>query len=307
MKNIVGIDVGYGITKAYSITRDRKELSTRFPSVYMETEEEYIPDEQGDYIHVILNGKNYIIGQKAASNDGVSAFDKYDMLRHKLCVITAIARMYGNFSGTIAVGLPISDVKKMEGNLKKLKGEYEFVYNGKNCDIVITEVLVYSQGITAFSELEEYENIKDHIIGIIDIGQKTVDVAWYNYGDEVKSKRHSYDNLGCSFIYRDIADEVYQKYDYMIPDYQVAQRIATRDEIKEIAQRHFQKFADKIIENLRRLGWNYAELDRLVIIGGGSYYIENFIKERISCTELHQNATYANACGFFFKAVKQYG
>lgn len=299
---VIGIDVGYGITKAYAGMQDDKALVTSFPSVYLATDTPFKENQRGDYAHIKLDGQNYFLGKYAVIKNGENTFDKNDMLRHKLCILTAIARVFPeNVTCDVALGLPIGDMI-LADNFKKLAGQYDFVYNGKKRKVNIASVNVYPQGVAVFDELAEYEDVESSVIGIVDIGQKTIDVAWYADGIEVDNRSRSYDTLGCSFVYQQIVKAVNAKLGYEIPDYQVADRIIKRPEIAEIAEPYFKDFAEKIETELRRLSWNYNELDKLVLVGGGAFYVEKYLKKSIKCVELHQNAAYANACGFYAKA-----
>lgn len=302
---VIGIDVGYGITKAYAGIKDGKAIVTGFHSVYLETSSPYQDNQRGDYSHIEIDGKKYYMGKYAVIKEGESAFDKNDMLRHKLCILTAISRIAsGDVTTEVALGLPIGDMN-MASQFESFAGAYEFVYNGIPRKVVISKVSVFPQGIAVFDELAEYEDVESSVIGIIDIGQKTIDVAWYSDGIEVDNRSRSYDNLGCSFVYQNIIKAVNTKLGYEIPDYQLADRISKRPEIAEIAEPFFKEFAEKIETELRRLAWNYNELDRIILVGGGAAYVEKYLKQSIPCVELHQNFAFANACGFYAKAGGQ--
>lgn len=299
---VIGIDVGYGQTKAFT---DENQHCV-FPSVYLQTDDEYKKSPAKDSIYINIDGKNYYVGKAAVRKEGLAVFDKQDMFRHKLFILTAIAKLDCNYSGRIALGLPIGDVKELSNKLTSLKGKYVFKFNNVQCNVEITDVSVYPQGETVIHELAAFEeDVENQILGIVDIGQKTVDVAYYNSLELVPRRSRTYDEMGCNYIYQDIAVEASEKLGLELKEYQVQDRIDKRNDINDIADKHFEKFATLIDSELRRLGWNYKTLDRIILVGGGANLVAQYLVKMITdCkVETHQNAVFANACGFFEKAM----
>ena len=149
---MLSIDVGFGNVKICD-----GETFNAFPAVYYECKGNYKHDKSDpNDLLMELDGIKYHIGQTAINNDGVSVMNRGDMFRHKLFILSAICvATEGDFEDEVLLGLPISDFEAVEADLKKLKGEYDVVFNDKKRHIKITKVRVFYQGKAV------YEVVKD--------------------------------------------------------------------------------------------------------------------------------------------------
>lgn len=290
---MLSIDVGFGNVKVF----DGEELAA-FPSVYMETTEDYDPKTDPDDQVLELDGVKYHVGMTALKLGGLAPFDKEDMLRHKIFVLAAIceATEGEDFSGNIALGLPIGDYKFMADKLKKLKGTYEVKYNNKKISIVIKKISVYAQSEVVYKLLASKDSsINDKIVGIVDIGQKTVDFAFFTEGKFTRDRSGSIEK-GVINAYQSIATAVEDKLGFEIPDYRAKKYI---DKVPEDAQKAFSDMAMTIRDRLFRKHWNFKEMDTLYIVGGGTSYIAPYFKDAPYKAIEEETAVFANAYGYY--------
>lgn len=268
---MISVDVGYGNTKVFN---GKKEVG--FPSVYYACNDNYTLRDKYDMM-ITIDGQDYFVGMSALKMAGESPFDKEDMLRHKIFMLTAICKMTdGDFSDKVLLGLPIGDYVRMKPSLEKLKGKYNVKYNGIERIIDITNISVYAQSESFYGLLcRQDPSIRKDIVGIIDIGQKTVDVAYFDEGTYVSDRSGSFD-LGVINAYQDIAEAVATKLGFEIEDYRARKYIS---KVPEDAERAFATIATGIKNRIYRKHWNFKELDRLYIIGGGTEYIEKYFSD----------------------------
>lgn len=288
---MLGIDVGYGYTKAYP-----GEIS--FPTVYSTWRERRLENkgELIDNMEIQINNNRYFIGNLALNEGGIATHDKYNYDRHKVCLLTAIALSKGNYSGAIVTGLPISDLH-LKTEISKLKGLYQ-IELGPKYEIEISEVLVFPQAGASFFDLllneegKAYNDLGNQRVGIIDIGEKTVDFCYLNHICYVNEKSGSLP-IGMSRAHKRLLDKLYHL-DINVLLHQVPEYF---NKIPEDTETEYKILANEILDNISAR-WNYKELDKIYISGGGGNKLYSYLQERIKC-ELTPDAQMSNARGFY--------
>lgn len=278
---MLSIDVGYGNTKIY----DGEKFSA-FPSVYYKAKDGERPTRNKKDITIEIDGVKYHVGKTAIARSGDSPMNREDMFRHKLFVLTAICfATTGEFDDTVLLGLPIGDMSMMERKLKSLKGEYDVVYNGRKRHINIQAVKVFAQSESVYNLLyQEGLDLENSKVGIIDIGQKTIDLAYYSFDTYVDDRSGSLPDLGCKSAYLDIQSAINRKLHmenvewYEVPFYL---RRPEAELIKEDIDRAFSDMAQSILVKTDALRWDFHELDYVLVVGGGAFYIRDYIRERV--------------------------
>lgn len=288
---MLSIDVGFGNTKIFN----GKKLSA-FPSVYYRRKpNEGQPDYSRDTV-IELDGDSYYVGMSAFKKGGSSPFEKRNMFRHKLFVLTAICSVTkGDFEDKVVLGLPIVDYESMAPELEALAGEYDVVFNEEKRHINITEISVYRQGEAVFKYLQKQDKAVDkQVVAIVDVGQKTVDVAWFDDGYYDYDKSGSFSNLGCMSAYVDIAKAL-SAIDYPVEPINVRKYLS---KVPAESEKAFEFMSNAILEKLGNLEWNYNILDRIVLVGGGASFIKKYMpaQEKV---EVMDNGAYANVRSFY--------
>ena len=296
---MLSIDVGYGNVKICD-----GENFNAFPAVYYQCKSSYVPDEDPNDLLIEVDGIKYHIGMTAVANNGVSVMDRGDMLHHKLFILTAICvASKGDFEDEVLLGLPIQDFQSIKEELKKLQGEYDVVFNGSKRHINITGVRVFQQGKAVYEVIkDENDKIRREQVGIIDVGQKTVDFAWFKFGIYVPDKSGSLVDLGCYSAYTDIVNVLNDKEGLELKFYDAPHYA---DRVPKEAEAAYKRMADDIVAGLTNKGWgDFALLDHIYVIGGGANLIAKYLprQERIVVME---EPAFANAWGYFKGAEKK--
>lgn len=290
---MLSIDVGFGNVKVYD-----GENAVGFPSVYTPVRGSYIPSTDPSDQVLEFDGEKYHVGKTALNMAGFAPFDKEDLLRHKIFILNAICFISDSekWEDSLALGLPIGDYGYMAEKLQELKGSYNVVHNGKKRVITITDIKVYAQSEAVYKLLlEDDKTLNDKIIGIVDIGQKTVDYAYFNEGTFLRDRSGSMEQ-GVINSYQAIADAVADKLGFEIADYKAKKYI---DRVPQESEQAFKDMALAIRDRLIRKHWNFKEMDALYIVGGGTNYIASYFKDAPYIELDETKAVFANAYGFY--------
>ncbi|MBU0972063.1 MAG: ParM/StbA family protein, partial [Proteobacteria bacterium] len=196
---IVGIDVGFGFTKAYngknavifkSLIGDATDIQFR----------SFLGEESSTAnLHITLNDKSYFLGNYAEQQSNIAEFtlDQEKLIENfvKILAITA-AGLCCETAGPINVvtGLPVGYLKRDSRRLKEMiQGIHEITFhnaNGKDETkrIHIDKIHVIPQPIGSIFNLifDEFGKIKDknlatQKLGVVDIGFKTTDFSIFDH------------------------------------------------------------------------------------------------------------------------------
>lgn len=300
---LVSIDVGYGNTKYYT-----EGKAGAFPSIYKPFNgSSYTPKNKEDML-LELDGQKYLVGETALNRSGEASFDKGSILRHKLFILAAICKVGKKAEDVeIAVGLPIGDMNSLKPMLSDLRGEYKISYNNTKREVKISKVHIFAQGEAIIKLLEaQDESIHEEHVGIIDIGQKTVDYALFRYGSYVEEYSGSLDwgiNNAWSEISRSIARNlnVDEPEQYMVKKELERYRKMGKDGIEKVNKdvlSTLENLATSIRNRLYATHWNFNSLDRLYVVGGGAYLLNGYFKDA-PLQEFDYPLEHANAVAFY--------
>jgi len=298
---MLGIDVGFGYTKC-------SPGDIIFPSVYSEVTYDRnlsAVKYEGDIIDnldIELEGTKYLVGKNAQMENGTGSFYAGDMLRHKICILTAIALAKGDYSGPIVLGLPISDISRKK-NLMDLKGIYEFTLCGKKHIIELTAIMVMPQGGAAYFDLvldedgKQFSDLASLKVGMIDIGEKTVDFVRMNSSRIVNEMSGSV-NLGMITAAKRMSKHIQTELGISPL---TSQCHLHYDKLPAQRDIEFNKLAREIIGNIS--GWwpSIRDFDRIYITGGGSSALGHYLREMIigeAFCEVVPKGQFSNSRGY---------
>lgn len=297
---MISVDVGYGNTKYYM-----DGTAGCFPSIYkVYNGNSYNPRTPEDML-LELDGQKYLIGETALNKDGEASFEKESLLRHQLFVLASICKATENYKGNITVGLPIGDMQKLSPMLLKLKGKYEVKFNGSDRAIDIQKVKVLAQGEAIIHLLKAEVPVSDEVIGIIDIGQKTVDFAWFRYGSYVEERSGSV-NFGMYNAWTEIASSMARNFGIEEPEQYMVRKDLERfrrtkrkgiEAVEEDVRFNLKELAQSIRNRLLSRHWNFNELDRLYVVGGGAYLLREFFSD--APLQEFDHPEHANSIAFY--------
>jgi len=213
MANVIGIDIGYGYTKTYTI-RNSGEYRDVFPTAISRV----IPRETFSEINdvVMAQGKSFLIGEKAAI-EGLGVLDtrRADFAGSDAyyAVLGYALFRTGIDPDAIILGFPPGMLTKEYaiGLEKKLKAA-DIMVNGNALAKNISLVRYIPQGAGIyFAHIEGKNSDYWRNIAVVDIGYHTVDMTFFMKGRYVENSARSM-ALGVSQLYDHVKKEFGQKY-----------------------------------------------------------------------------------------------
>jgi plasmid segregation protein ParM len=291
----VGIDIGFGFTKAYN-GRD----AIAFKSIFGEaTDIQYREQLLGtpraeEHLHVETGGKGYFVGELAERQSNVRSFtlDQDHLISNfaRLMTITALSRLSeGNQSVRVVTGLPISYYKRHRDEVAALlTGKHtttiiDHLGNRSESVINITHVRTIPQPFGSLfnhmlNDMAEVANKRfvQEKIGIIDVGFRTCDCT---IADKTRySERGSHTTeSGISKAYTAIAARLQELTGVKIELYRLYEAIDRGSikirgktiDLKPLIEEGFSKLASSIAAEIDRLWADDWDIDLMVITGGG--------------------------------------
>ncbi len=303
---IVGIDVGFGFTKAYN-----GKNSVIFKSLIGDATDIQFRSLLGDEastssLHITLDDKSYFLGSYAELQSNIREFtlDQDKLLEDfvKILAITA-AGLVTDTSAPINVvsGLPVGYLKRDSKRLKDMiHGVHEITFhhgNGQNETkrIHIDKIHVIPQPIGSIFNLifDEQGKIKDKSLakqklGVVDIGFKTTDFSIFDHLQYIERGSSTMDT-GISKCFSVIANKLRQESNLSIELYRMYKFIESgmikirgkEYNISNLKKRVYGHAASAIASDLNRLWENDWDIDSIILSGGGSIELAEYLSPNI--------------------------
>lgn len=299
---IVGIDVGFGFTKAYngknsvifkSLIGDATDI--QFRSFLGE-------DSSTSDLHITLEDKSYFLGSYAELQSNIREFtlDQEKLLEDfvKILAITA-AGICTDTSAPINVvsGLPVGYLRRDSKKLKEMiKGVHEITFHNKDGKDVtkkvhIDKIHVIPQPIGSIFNLifDDQGKFKDQglakqKLGVVDIGFKTTDFSIFDHLQYIERGSSTMDT-GISKCFSVIANKLRQESNISIELYRMFNFIESgiikikgkEYNISNLKKRVYSHAASAIASDLNRMWENDWDIDSIILSGGGSVELSEYL------------------------------
>lgn len=308
----LGLDVGYGDVKAvYQHEGVLKML--KFPTAIAYAERgvgelsAFAKDEEYEY-----QGKKYLVGKEALF--GAFSTRSFEFMKRysPLFVFKAVKKIHrktGAAVTDIAMGLPLSYYT--DTNIKELVPLLGRIEVGHT--VLELNVRFYPQGLGVLadyrlSQTGEVNRQTDRDMLIIDIGFNTVDVIAVERGRIVKGESDTLERHGVSKISLALAKEIKARMQLDLSE-QESKDVLRRGKIRvygaerdlsELVRESAEKYMDWLIQELRsKWAARIQRTDKVIIAGGGAYYLQEHIPEEYRpLIYVPDRPEYANASGF---------
>ncbi|MEG0944407.1 MAG: ParM/StbA family protein [Angelakisella sp.] len=282
---IVGVDLGYTYTKTSEMLKFESKIS------------EVEPLLGGKRLKI--DGCTYFMGEGKGTVD----LNKIDSVITKACLFYALGKVKTGAEGfKIVTGLPIAQYQTLQEGLKQmiLNNRYKMISVDLEPDkrIYIEDVKVYPQGAGALYG----QNIVGDAI-VVDIGGRTVDIAYFSIQDGVRKLTKSETLFdGMLTLYSSIINRVNAKYMINLqPEY--SQNIlingltidGDKQDIgflKPVISEHIEGICNEI-----RLNYP-ANTTTIYLCGGGAELLEGAFKRHFKDIQKLNNSQFANAIGY---------
>lgn len=303
---IVGIDVGFGFTKAYngknsvifkSIIGDATDI--QFRSVLGD-------DSSTSNLHITLEDKDYFLGSYAELQSNIREFtlDQEKLLENFVKILAiAAAGLCIDTSAPINVvsGLPVGYLRRDTKKLKEiLTGIHEITFhNGEGKDVTkrihIDKIHIIPQPIGSIFNLifDDQGKIIDkglatQKLGVVDIGFKTTDFSIFDHLQYIERGSSTMDT-GISKCFSVIANKLRQESNLTIELFRMFKFIESgmikirgkEYNISNLKKRVYSHAASAIASDLNRLWENDWDIDSIILSGGGSVELAEYLAPNI--------------------------
>jgi len=308
---ILGIDVGFGFTKA---TNGKDTFI--FKSIFGEDANiqfwaDFGDDTPTDHIHVTIDGKSYFIGDLAEQQSSVLHFtlDQEKLITDYVKILSlAVAGMFLDKGGAINVpinlvsGLPIGFFKQNHERFNELlTGHHSVTFHSQNGqettkELYINKVRMLPQPLGSVLNLLMDDNGKivnktlaNQKIGVVDIGFRTTDFTILDrlrYIDRGSRTMESGIAKGFSVI----ANKLREKCGVSVELYRLYNAAETgsikmrgnRVNFVKIRDEVYSQLAASIANDIDRLWAADWDIDAIILTGGGCRDLAQYLRPQIT-------------------------
>lgn len=291
---VIGIDVGFGFTKATSGNHSTIFKSLIGDSTEIQFQSSLKESASEDNLHVTFDDKSYFLGDYAEKQSNVRQFtlDQETLLTDyiKLLALTAAGRCFRS-GGSINVvsGLPVGYLKRDYKRVTELiKGRHKITFHGEGGKQVsktlhVQNVQMMPQPVgTIFNLLMDDTgkivngDLARQKIGVVDIGFRTTDFTIFDQLQYVE-RGSSTMETGISKCFSIIANKLRQESGVNVELYRLYGAVATgmikvrgkEYSIASLRDKVYSHSASAIANDVNRL-WNEEwDMDAVILTGGG--------------------------------------
>ncbi|SHJ45095.1 plasmid segregation actin-type ATPase ParM [Desulfofundulus thermosubterraneus DSM 16057] len=323
---IIGIDTGYGYTKAAAESGER----VLFPSVVGTGFERrmagmvYDGTSEADNYELVVPGdtpEHYFIGYLALSQarDAARPFsdERSNAEEIRPLLLAAVGALCKGEPVTMVTGLPLEPFFKQAPGLKKslerLSGT-EILLNGSPVKIVFEDVIMFPQAVGAlYGHLVRGGIRPSGVVGLVDVGFKTTDIILYDAG--AKKPLEGYvDTIpaGTNDVVVAVQDEIKREVG-MAPNPEWVEEAVIRGipltfdrrkfDVPGMAAAKSAQLAELVASRVARR-WSdcLKRLEVVFLAGGGAALVQGAVSRLARC-EVMPDSQFANAAGFLAKGL----
>lgn len=324
MNTIIGIDIGYGYTKAVSAGRSVTQPSLIGPAVTVKYHSDLISNGHG--LRLDFPGQAWFLGELARLQSPFTISPRArerdpELLRVLLCGACYELGVLGG-AVRIVTGLPVSWYADRAALVQAIAGRYAFAVNGQPVTLDLADVLVIPQPFGALFRvllnpagvLVDEERLARERVAVLDIGTHTTDYAFADQLRYIEPKSGS-TPVAMARVYelvrRAIAEE--HNLDLNLPEVEEAVRrgyvtlYGQRYPLGDLATSALDAVAQEILGEARTLWGDGRDLAAVLVTGGGGLTLLERIKAVYPHARLVPNPQAANAEGFYRYALRKFG
>lgn len=263
----------------------------------------------GERLAVKYKGDSYLVGEIALNRQNlIPTRDDTFLIRYSPLLIHEILRRENLSPDFLVVSLSITEFAKKRNVLREVCSS--FTVDDKT--FTFPEVKVMPQGIGIWEYVDRPENAM-----ILDIGFNTIDIITILNGKPMPEFCLGYKNIGVSEIANAISNYLNAKFDGIyIPElalvnvldsgvFQINGEIYNVEDIIEKKKRSYTERILTTIRNSVKIGNIFNTIDKVVVAGGGAYFIDDSIRDKSRFLVLDE-PEFANVLGFLKKLEDGY-
>jgi hypothetical protein len=289
---ICAINSGYWDTKAYE---GRKLFKFR---TKMDMAQNSIINSVNTS-RIICDGQEYIIGDGAEKY--TLEYDKTNSLIHKLATYYALSKyteLREEYRVMVALPLNVYSTLRVQYESYLRSRDYvQLTVDGVKKHIWLQDVKCFPEGPAALYA-NDPQRYRDEPIGILDIGSLTVNGCIMQNLNLVKESIFTV-NAGTIILYSKLQRELNSRYLTNLREYQMQQIVShgmkgSDELIRETITFHLQE----IILEMRKKNWPVESI-RILLTGGGSVLLQEYLSKMLPGSFLGQDPVYDNVKGLY--------
>ena len=306
--NVVGIDIGFGFTKA---TNGKDTLI--FKSIFGEATDIQFREQlltaasPEEHLHIEIEGESFFVGELAERQSHVRSFtlDQNQFITNfaKIMAMAALSRLVApNDTVNLVTGLPVSFYRRHREELSGLLlGTHSLVAldsGGKRHEIPITvsQVRVIPQPFGSLfnlmmgdnAELSDKRYVQEKI-GVVDVGFRTTD---YTVSDQTKysGRGSGSSESGIARAFAMIAAKLQEETGVDVELYRMYDAVAAGSikirgktiDLRPLTEEAFSKLASAVATEVDRLWADDWDIDVIVVTGGGGAVLAPYLEPLLS-------------------------
>jgi len=305
---IVAIDIGFGDTKVFT-----PQESFKFPSAIAPVQG--LKDDFFSSADIYeYQGRMFIVGEQVLIyKNCFSTRSTEFVFRYAPILLYSAVKKLSSIPREVVTGLPLStflDRAKRDEFGKKIA---RLVVNG---EVLNFDVSVFAEGHGIFvdyaldekGEPIDRERIRETAL-VIDIGFFTVDVLTITQGFPTREGSTTFEEDGISKICERLSDYIQKNYSFTlreqaVKDVLLKKRLSiygSEKDLTGIIEDIVSEYVEWLLQEVQsRWDGFLKRADRLIIAGGGAYYVKEFLPEKYrGFVFIPEKPEYSNARGFY--------
>jgi hypothetical protein len=327
---LFGLDLGFGDVKlALSMNFEnspaRKTILFKFPTAIAYARDGIIGDLGKDEKKYAFNGKNYFVGNSALQCREVFSTRDIDFLLgySPLLAYAAIEKALQSLAGApdfetlaeckkyLCLGMPLAHFHSKRAPLMDIMKKSHVSDSVLTFDAI--DIRAQGQGILFDYVLDDAgQPIPDRLnlnILVVDIGFNTVDILGVVNGRPSREWSGMLDRGGISRIGEQVGNFLQREFNFELPE-QALKDVLQKKEIalygasKDISwqiRKASEEYAAWLLQEIRSRWEGFLKTaDRLILAGGGAYYVQDAFQSayRQGFLKIMENPEFSNAIGF---------
>ncbi len=328
----VGLDIGYGLTKAAADTGKRVCFESRVaPAEFIRFQVDIgaVTPLNGLTLYDTEEGPLFIgeLASKQGRPGAVRSPRDRDRVNDPIVMQLAGAAFAMLLPGVeharvrVVTGLPVAYYRDAHTLSQRLLGKHPILLEGRSLTVEVEEVLVVPQPFGALLSLilDERGRMKTHAldlvegrVAVLDIGQQTTDLILVEGLVYIEARSGSLE-VGVSTAIDMIRKVLLDDYRVSYEAHEVEQALrrgwlvidGKKHALDGLASERLDPIARSIEAQARTL-WNLSTLTALVLAGGGALALKPWLAPRFPQAIYAPNAAMANADGFLRYGLRQW-
>lgn len=324
MNTIIGLDIGYGFTKATTQGREIAFASVVGPAIKIRYENDLVKAGGGYTYH--LNDGDWFVGEFAQLQSpwttSPRARERTGTEAIEVLLCAAFHRLGVSGDVKLVTGLPVEWYEDRGDLEAQLKGLHIFDADGQSHHVNVADVAIVPQPFGSFfSAILDgqgrlvNESFARGRVAILDVGMHTSDFALAD-GLRYIEKASGSIPVAMARAYELIARELQARYRLSMDAHDVDEALRNgatvsvydeQHDIADLARPALKAVAEEVLAQAMTLWGDGRDIQRVLVTGGGAYALGNFIKARYPHAIVTQEPALCNARGFWLYGARKWG